>query len=550
VVALISPLRTAFLSLFFIGLFFLALGNLFVLQIFEHPFFAGVGQRQYEVTLTQKSARAPIFDHSQTPLAMNKEVLSVFITPRNLKDASTVTAFLKKNFPKAHERLIKKQSACFMYVKRHLTEAELDLITTANLEDLRLLRETSRFYPLHSVGHTVGTTDIDNQGLSGLELIFDARLSGRPSVYRLEKDARSHFYYFEKKTTDAGVDGQSVTLTLDSDLQFITYDTLKNHIENVGAKEGEALIMDPCSGDLLALACYPDFDSNLPLTADLSLTKNKIFTETREFGSVMKVFTALSALEEGVVKPDEIIDCEGRKETRINGFRVSTWKAFGKLTYTDVIRTSNNIGTSKVALRLGEKLYDYLRRCGFANPTGLQFPGEQKGYITPPSKWSNATPLTLSFGYEISATMLQLARGFAMISNGGFLITPRLILNPTPPSEPFIKRAFSQRAIAELRDIITLNHEGNTALNGHIPGYIVMGKTGSANQLVNGHYDESKSIYTFAGIVEKGSYKRVIVVFVREPRPQKGHTYAATIAVPLFKEIAQQMLVREQIAAE
>ncbi|HBY05463.1 MAG: Peptidoglycan glycosyltransferase [candidate division TM6 bacterium GW2011_GWE2_42_60] len=544
---LVSPQRLFLITISFTLLFLVALGHLCILQIFEHPFFTDVAHRQYEVVITKHSPRALILDRFGSPLAMNKEVFSAFITPNNLKDKPAVISFLKKQFPNAYERFNKKASSCFMYVKRHLLQKEIDALAEADLVDIRLLREQSRFYPHPSLGNTIGTTDIDNQGLSGLELVFDTQLSGKPSIYRLQKDARSHCYYFEKKTTEVGIEGAPLTTTLNSDLQFITYNTVQKHVEKWGAQEGAALILDPASGDILAMACVPDFNPNLQAPQDLFLTKNRVLTEVREFGSVMKVFTALAALIEKAVTPDEIIDCENRKETYIEGIKITTWKAFGKLTYTDVIRRSNNIGTSKVALRIKNRLYDHLKSYGFGNATNLGFPGEQTGFILAPRFWSKATPLTLSYGYAISATMLQLACGFALIANRGLAVKPRLIISPTNQKWPQLTRVCEAEPVDALRSIITLNREGNTAITGHIPGYEVMGKTGSADLLINKKYDKTRSLYTFAGIVENGTYKRVIVVFIREPRPHKGHLYAADIAVPLFKDIAQQMLVREKI---
>lgn len=544
----INPLRLSVVTLSFAALYMVAVGHLFIIQIIRKPFFAQAGQRQYQVHVVQKPPRAGIYDRQGQPLTINKKSMSAFITPNNLSDKTELIDFLEEHFPAAYERLLQKPHSCFMYLKRRLSNDELALIEETKNNNIHLLQEESRIYPVPSLGTTIGVTDIDNQGLSGLELFYDAQLSGKATTYILEKDARSHFFYFTKEATEKGSDGTPLTLTIDADLQFIAHNVLQEHCAQWYAKEGGALIMDPETGELFALACVPDFDPNIPLPHDLSLTKNRLITEVHEFGSVMKVFTALAALEESVVTPDEIIDCEGRKETYINGQKITTWKAFGQLSYTDVIRKSNNIGTSKVALRIGSKLYEHLRRCGFGSPTGIMFAGEQKGYITPPERWSKPTPLHLSFGYEISATLVQLARGFALISNGGFLITPHLVKGEHQKNKR-LGPLYSTRALAMLRSIIELNTEGNTAHKGHIPGYTVLGKTGSADLIINGHYDKNHSLYTFCGIIEKGSYKRIVAVFLKEPQQLPGkHLYAADIAVPLFKNIAEQMLVREKIA--
>lgn len=542
----VNYVRVALVMLCFVGLFGIATVHIFFMQTVKSPFFAKIARQQYQIRVTQRPPRAPVFDRSKAPLALNKEVLSAFITPNNLSNEKEVKEFLKHYFTDAYHRLENKNRSCFMYVKRQLSEKEIALINKAHLSDIQLIHETRRFYPHQSLGHTIGITNIDNDGIAGIELIFNHRLAGSPTTYLIEKDARSHRYYFKKETTQKGLDGEPVTLTIDAGLQCLAYDALHDHMEQIGAQEGAVLIMNPVSGEILAMACIPDFNPNNQVS-DLSLTKNRILTEVREFGSVMKPFTALAALEEKVVTPDEVIDCEGKKETYVNGIKITTWKAFGPLSYTDVLRKSNNIGTSKVALKINPTaLYNHLRDCGFGTASGLHFPGEQTGYLTPPHKWSKSTAPHLSFGYEISATMLQLARGFATIANGGYLITPRLVLDPLPTKIPEPKRVFSPETINQMRTMITINEE-HTAAKGSIPGYTVFGKTGSAFLINNGVYDQSRSIYTFSGIVEKGTYKRLVIVFLREPRPVSGHVYASTVAVPLFREIAEQMIVKERI---
>lgn len=544
----ISPLRVALVAILFLLLYGGATVHVFFMQTVQGNFFTHIAQKQYQITLTQRPPRAPIVDRNKRPLALNKEIFSIFIVPNNLHEKARVYQFIKQHFPEAWERLNRKKETCFMYVKRHLSQQELDRISAADIADLQILREEGRFYPHPSLGHTLGLTNIDNDGIAGIELIFNNHLAGSPTTYLLEKDARSQKHYFKKETKKSGNTGLPIRLTIDSNLQFIAYEAVKDRVETLGAIDGMGLIMDPISGDILAMACFPDFDPNQPVN-DLALTKNKTLTESHEFGSAMKVFTAMAALEEKKVTPDEIIDCEGKKETRIDGVPITTWKAFGKLTYTDVIRNSNNIGTSKVALRVGPSLHTHLRNCGFSRPTGLGYPGEQMGSLTPPNRWTKFTIPHLSFGYEISATLLQLARAFAIISNGGYLITPRLLIEPTPKKIP-PQRVFSQETITAIRNITAFNTENNFEPTGLIPGYTVMGKTGSALMITNGKYDPSRSLYTFVGAVEKGDYRRIIAVTIREPRPTAGHTYASTVALPLFKEIAERMLVHDQVLPE
>jgi cell division protein FtsI (penicillin-binding protein 3) len=544
----VSKLRLVILFLFFLFLYLLVVANLFVIQIKQSSFYENMGKKQYNFTITLPPARAAIYDRNGIPLALNKDGFAAFITPNNLEEPENVSRFLQQNFPQAYQELKTKSSKQFMYVKRRLTQKEIEHITKANLPDLQLLQEPCRFYPVSSLGHTVGITDIDNNGLSGIELMYNKQLAGQPTTFCLEKDARSNYCYFKKETTIQGVDGTPIHLTLDSDLQFFAYDELQEHSKNLEAKEGMVIIMDPITGDILAMACYPDFDPNQPPPQDLWLTKNRIITEVHEPGSVMKVFPAIAALEEKIVTPDEVINCENSKLTSINGMRVSTWKACGDLTYSEIIRYSNNIGTSKISLRLGKPLYNHLQKCGFGKPTGINFLGEQSGFITPPNKWSKATPLSLSFGYEISTTPLHIACGFGMIANDGYAVHPQLFIDEKRISHIPGQRLYSEQTITQIRDIINLDHDGATARIGRINGLEVRGKTGTAYLISNKTYDSNRSIYTFAGIIEKDDYKRVIVTVIREPKKTSNQpVYAATVAVPLFKKIAHSMLIHDKV---
>jgi cell division protein FtsI (penicillin-binding protein 3) len=335
-----------------------------------------------------------------------------------------------------------------------------------------------------------------------------------------------------------------MTLTLDSTLQFLAFDELQDTLEKTHARDGAVLIMDPINGDIMAMVQSPLFDPNNRTAVDLEITKNKMVTEAYELGSVMKTFLALAALEEGVVAPEEIIDCENRKYAYINGMRIGTLHEHGKISFSEVIELSNNIGTSKVALRLGEKFYDHLTRCGFGQKTGLDFPGEQRGFVNPPSNWSKRSIFSLSFGYEMRLSLLQLARAFSLLANNGILVTPRLIksVEIKPVST---EKLYRQKTIEQLREMLKKAVTQGTARRAKIDGYETLGKTGTACILVDGKYSMDRNIFTFAGLVERGNYKRVIVTFVREV-PKKDAT-ASTVTVPLFERIAKKMLIHDKI---
>lgn len=539
-------LRTGFVFLLFCALYGLILFSLYSIQIRQRQFFTDLGSRQYHVNITSMPPRAEIYDRHGKNLAINKDQLSAFILPKTLKNPQQTKKFLKKNFPQSFERLTKaeaqKNLPHFLFIKRKLNPEQLALIKDSGLEDVQLLAEPSRFYPLPSAASIIGLTDIDNRGLFGIELMFNKQLSGTASTYRIEKDARSGHCYFAKETKVVGSDAIPINLTIDSDLQFLAYEELKHTIDKFGAREGGVLVMDPATGEIIVMAQCPTVDTEQTQQVDQHLAKNRIVTDVHEPGSIMKVFLALAALEEGVVTPDDLIDCENTKFGNINGFKFGTVHANGVIPFSEVIADSNNIGVAKVALRLGPKLYDHYRKVGFGTKTGLNWPGEQAGFVNPPQRWSRSSILVMSFGYEVTASLLQLATAFSVIANNGRLVQPKIIKEQgVKISEPL----YSDETIAEMRDILSLTVDHGTGKNAAINGYKILGKTGTANLVVNGKYSLHNNIYSFVGIVEKGDYKRIIVTFLKD-LGKKG-VYAGTTAAPLFNKIAEKVLIHDQV---
>jgi cell division protein FtsI (penicillin-binding protein 3) len=536
-------LRTGFIFLVFCALYAVVLFNLYIIQIRQRNFFKDLGSRQYYVNVKTMPPRAEIYDRNGKPLALNQDRLSAFVLPKIIKNSRELNSFLKKNFPSAVEPLNKSNSH-FLYVKRKLSDEQLEMIQSANLEDLQLLKEPSRFYPLPSSAPIIGITDIDNNGLFGIELMFNTKLAGTASSYQLEKDARSGYCYFTKETKVAGHEGQPITLTLDSDLQFLAHEELKQTVEKYGAREGSVLVMNPMNGEIIVMATYPSFDPADTTNLDPELTKNRILTDAHEPGSVMKIFLGLAALEEGAVTPDELIDCENSKVGIVNGFKFGTVHENGLIPFTEVISESNNIGVAKVATRLGPKLYEHYRRVGFGTKTGLNWPGEQSGFVNPPNRWSRSSIVVLSFGYELTINLLQLGRAMSVIANGGYTIQPTLLKNE-PQCPCLTNPLYSEKTINTMRDILEKTVDTGTGKYAAIRGYKVMGKTGTANLVVNGKYDPLHSIYSFSGIIEKGDYKRVIITFIKDIGRTK--VYSATVAAPLFNKVAEKVLIHDHI---
>jgi cell division protein FtsI (penicillin-binding protein 3) len=534
--------RTACLFCFFAAGYTFVLINLGFIQIINRSFFYSLGTNQYQLHVTQLPARAPILDRTGAHyLATNSACISAFLVPNQTKQSALLTDFLQKNFPQAADRLSQNRTRSFMYLKRRLTDEDVELIKQANLDDIHLLQESSRFYPLPSATPLVGFTDIDNIGRAGIEAAFNEQLTGKASTVCLEKDARSGYFYFKKQITDTGTQSTPIQLTIDGSLQFLVDEELAAACNRCNAPEGAALIMDPQNGDLLALSSYP---ASMPHSTefDVAHMKSKAVCEQYELGSVMKVFTALAALEERLVYPDEPIDCKNCTRCTIDGRIINTVAPRGIIPFSEVIAFSNNIGIVQVAKRLQHKLYDHYERLGFGKKTGISLPAEASGFINHPSNWSAHSIISLSYGYEISGTLLQLARAFSLIAHDGKMVQPRLTMHDpiTISDEPL----YGEESIQAIRDIMQTTAEKGTGWRARIPGCTVYIKTGTANTLVNGVYDHSKNIYTAAAIIEKDGYQRVIITFIKHA--DMPNAYASTIAVPLLRRIAEKMIIHER----
>lgn len=522
--------------------------RLFYIQILHHNFYTDLGSRQYHVMVTQLPSRASIVDRNGTFLALNKEVKTAFLLPKRIAHESALKEFLQQHFPNAYQRLETHKNKQFLYIKRRLTDSEYNAIIESNISDIHILTEPGRYYPFGSVmAPVVGAVDIDAHGLEGIELLCDKILSGTPTAYALEKDARSDYFYFNKIKTTAGIQGELVALTIDADLQFIAHQELCATIKEVQAELGAVIVMDPKTGEVLVMT-----QSLLQEREDQEddqqqqVVKNIIVSNSYELGSVIKVYAALAALEEGVVTSDELINCHAAKTAYIDGRRINTTKAHGTITFADIIANSNNIGMAIVAKRVGESLYDHYATIGCGKKTGIEFPGEAAGFLNPIKNWSKQSIISLSYGYEVSVTLLQLATAFCMIANNGNTVRPTVIKSPGFIREPFVsQKLYSDKTIDSIKQILKETTLHGTGRRAGIRGYSIMSKTGTANILVGGQYDGLKNLFTCAGIVERGDYQRVVVVFIKEAH--KPNALADQIAAPLFERVAEQMLIHDRI---
>lgn len=539
-------LRVCVVFVCFFALFMIIAMRLFLVQIRQQDFFKILAKHQYEHEITLNPARAVVYDRSGVvPLALNREVHSAFIVPEQLIESKKAMKFIKRQYPEAYQRIVSNPDKKFLWLDRKLTSEKYNNLKALGFEDIHFISEHQRFYPFNAASQLVGFTDIDNVGIAGIELGFTQRLGGVPTTIKLEKDARSGVFYFGKKVRKQGEVGKPVVLTIDSSLQSLAYHALKQSVDDLKAQAGSVVVLDPDTGQVLAMTNYPTFDPNQKSVPTLAMMKNSAVCECYELGSVMKAFCALAALEEQVVGFDEPIDCEGRfafvDKVKVENPTLTLLRVLKEnnniLPFHNVVRYSSNVGIAKVAQRLDQRLYLHLRRLGFGSKTKIQFPGERTGFVNPPDRWSRPSLVVMSFGYELMVSPMQLAKAFGIIANGGHAFDVTLLKNDRSQKKKG-RKLYGDTSIEQMKCILE-----KTCERFPIPGFRVMGKTGTARCVKDGKYSEKDHNYTFAGIIEKGDYRRVIVTFIREP--EKAALWASEVSLPLFNKIAQSMVVRD-----
>jgi cell division protein FtsI/penicillin-binding protein 2 len=536
--------RVICVFMLFCALYFVLLANLYKLQIKQHDTYATMAKQQYSFTVNQFPARASIFDRNGVHLALNKDSSVAFILPDRVADTEKLALFLQEHFPESYVRWQNKKEAKFMFIARRLTPKQIEIMHSAHLKDIHMVNEPSRYYPHAACAAVVGMTDVDNKGILGIEQSQDQLLKGLSATYQVERDARSGHFYFSKIDVDSGNRGESIYLTVDSTLQFLVHQELEKAVKKSHAQEGAVIVMNPDNGDILTMTCFPHFDPNSSKFLDLLTTKNLAISHSYEFGSVNKIFVALAALQEGVVTSDELIDCKNAKTTFIEGRKINTWHADGFLTFKEVIAKSNNIGIAIIAKRLQEKLYEHYLQLGFGRRTKIGLPAEQKGFVNHPANWSKQSIISLSYGYEIASTLLQIAQSFCLIAHDGCTVQPRINLRDPVVIGP---KLYDDAVLAAVKEILEETTLHGTAHRAHIKGYRILSKTGSSHVLENGVYSDQNNIYSCSGIIERDGYKRVITLYLRKEGDHQKNIFASTVAAPFFESVAQRVLMHDHI---
>ena len=439
-----------------------------------------------------------------------------------------------------------RQPRQFVYVRRQINPDQARRIAALNLEGVGFTRENRRLYPNRELAaHVLGYVGIDNVGLGGLEEKYDDLIKGEPGVVLIQTDAKRHAFSSQQKPPTSG---DSLELTIDQYLQYVAERELRAGVEAAGAEGGTAIIMDPRSGEILALANYPTFNPNAYRDAAAEHRRNRGVQDQYEPGSTFKMVTAGAALEEKVIAPDDLVNTSpgvirfpGRVIDEADGHN------YGVISFADVIIKSSNIGAIKVGLKLGgQRLSDYVRRFGFGRAISPDFRGESTGIVWRPEKLTEGGIASISMGYQVAVTPLQMAAATSAVANGGELMQPRVVRavvrrgERIPVPHKVMGRAISRHTAAELTGIMESVVVVGTGKRAQVAGYSVAGKTGTANKVVNGRYSGTDYNVSFAGFVPSRQPVYTIVVVVDSPH--KVRAYGGVVAAPIFQRIAEAAL--------
>jgi len=532
-----------------------ALVRAFFLQVVEGERYARLANGQHELLVEIRPMRGTICDRKGLVLAQSAESPSAFVDPKLLEDPKKTARQLAAAFGLNRVEFLEKLTPDrrFLWIKRGLSPEEVRRIEAMNIRGVVVINENARYYPAGDLAsQLIGFTGIDAQGLEGLEYQFEALLREEPHLVAGRRDARRRMILTDLSEAKPRTRGARLTLTIDGTIQYLTERALSSAVERSRASHGIAIVQDPGTGEILAMAVKPSFNPNRFLDYASGRWKNRAVADQFEPGSTLKVFLAATALEKGVVRPDEMIDCENGSYA-IGGHLIHDVHPHGRLSIGEIIKVSSNIGAAKLGRRVGaDTLCGSLIRFGFGTRSGIDLPSEAQGsHARLTKKITEFDLCSMAFGQGISVTALQLAAATSAIANGGVLMQPTIVRSIEGPGGEVLMtkapRALKQAVSDETARLVTdlmcrVTEEDGTGRLAALPGYSVAGKTGTAQKFDNaaGQYSTDRYVSSFIGFVPAGAPALSIVVVIDEP---KGTPYGGTIAAPLFREIAQSALL-------
>jgi len=520
--------------------------RLYYFQVIQYVELLTRAQRQQQRTIEVAPQRGAIYDRQMNPLAMSLGVDSVYAVPSELTEpqmvASLLAPVLGVDADELRDRFQTMHSFC--WVKRRVTPEEAARVRDLNLKGVYFQRETKRFYPKGDLAaQAIGYVGLDDKGLGGIEYALDDEIKGKPGRVLLASDARRRTFH---STEWAGVPGKNVVLTLDEKIQFIAEKALAEEVTSAQAAGGVAIVQNPNTGEILALANQPTFNPNEIDASSATARLDRAVGWIYEPGSTFKLVTLSAALEENLTNPQEVINCQNGSIV-LAGHTIHDHKPYGDLSVTDVMVNSSDVGAIKLGLRLGEdRFYRYIQAYGFGAKTDMELPGEEHGLLRAPDRWSGISIGEISMGQEIGVTPLQMVTAFSAIANGGILFQPRIVhdvflgAHHDALAPATGRRVISAHTAETMRQILTAVVDHGTGKPAQLGGYTSAGKTGTAQKIdASGEYSKSHYVGSFIGFAPATRPAVTILVVIDSP---VGAHYGTDVAAPVFRSIAEQTL--------
>jgi len=532
--------------------------RLAVLQVRDHEVYAERASDQQLRVVELDPPRGTIYDARGRELAVSVPVDSLYALPDLVTDPAATAAKLAPVLGADRGELEGRLAGDrrWVWLARKLDPPVAEAVRALDLPGLGFVEESKRYYPMRELAAPLlGYVGTDDEGLRGLEYLYDEEVSGRAAERAVIRDNRAGSLLFPDLSFAEPVPGKDLHLTIDATVQHIVESELFSVVEHHRAKGGWAVVLEPSTGAVLAMATYPPYDANRALEHPEG-ERIRPVSDVYEPGSTFKVVTAAAALEANLVAPSDLFDCE-RGQIVLYGTRISDHTPFGILTFRDVIARSSNVGAIKVGLRVGAPgLHQMIRAFGFGERTGIDLPGESPGGVRRLDQWEKITPAYVSFGQGIAVTPIQLAAAVAAIADGGRLHRPFVVrsvgsgLADTSTTAPELAgQPISPSTALQLERILEgVFEEGGTASGTAIPGYRLAGKTGTAQKVIDGHYSRTRFVANFIGFAPARQTRIAALVAIDEP--QAGLTSGGKVAAPVFSAIARRVLPYLGVAPE
>lgn len=530
----LPPVRMRWVGLG-LGLLFIALlGRAVYLQLVKQDFLQSQGAARYSRAIELEANRGVIADRNGEPLAISTPVQSIWASPADMEpvpaDKINQLARLLEMDPAEVSRKLSDKRREFLYIKRQISPDLADAVMKLGIPGIAKQQEFRRFYPDGEMtAHVVGVTGVDGRGQEGLELAKEKMLAGKPGRRHVIKDRRGHIIE-DIAAIERPRDGQTLSLSIDRKIQYLAFRELKAAVETFKAKAGGVVVLDAHTGEVLALANLPSFNPNNRQRLDPAMKRNRALTDLFEPGSTLKPFTVAKALDDGVVRTEQMFNTESYS---IGPARIKDSHSHPQLAVWEIIQKSSNVGSSKIALMLPpQTLWQLFDDVGFGRVPQTGFPGEATGRVRPYKTWKPIEQATMSYGHGISLSLMQLARAYTIFTNDGVLMPVSFFrLDQTMPGKPVLKPDTARK----MRDMLmTVTQPGGTAPRAQVLGFNVGGKTGTAHKQEGRGYAASKYISSFVGFAPASRPRLIVAVMIDEPQ---GQYYGGTVAGPVFSNV-------------